>query len=447
MIAEFLHAREIERYVEAVREALDTPELRPKAQLAAETIGRGASDPVAAVRATLPVTAGPPSSGGHEDYPFFSRDSVVSLIQTSLEDEARIAGNVTTEPHEHGVKHFWHSLERLLHIEKFGPDDPAWIYKIAEAMLDRLAKGNHAFNATPAQATMADNARLVLVGDWGSGLKRALKVAALMRGKIDEAKQEGREVHVIHLGDVYYSGDPVEYQRHVLAPDRWPVLPGEQGVHSWALMGNHDMYSGGYGFYDTLLADPRFKPQSGNGSGTSFFRLSSQAWDVAGLDTSWDPNVLSLGQRGVLEDPQADVLDGWANDGRKLLVLTHHQLVSAYDLGDLGTVLPYKLQSLLKAGRIDAWIWGHEHRNMGFGAVPDAPPVITCLGNGGVPMPESHMKDPPPPPGTWQSKETFTDDDGTWIRFGYAVLDFDGATVSASYYDDTDPQPVHTETF
>src|SRR6185369_9914281 len=187
--------------------------------------------------------------------------------QTSLEDEARIAGNVTTEPHEHGIKHFWHSLERLLHIEKFGPDDPAWIYKIAEAMLDRLAKGNHAFNATPAQATMADNARLVLVGDWGSGLKRALKVAALMRGKIDEAKQEGREVHVIHLGDVYYSGDPVEYQRHVLAPDRWPVLPGEQGVHSWALMGNHDMYSGGYGFYDTLLADPRFKGQSANGSG------------------------------------------------------------------------------------------------------------------------------------------------------------------------------------
>jgi 3',5'-cyclic AMP phosphodiesterase CpdA len=449
MIAEFLDARLIERYVDAVGKALDDPQLQAKARQAAETIGRGASDPAAAVRATLPVSAGPPSSGGHQDYPFFSRDSVVSLIQTSLEDEARQAGNVTEEPHEHGLKHFWHSIERLLHIEKFGPDDPDWVLKIAEAMLDRLARGNHAFNATAAQATMADDARLVIVGDWGSGLPRARTVAALMGAKIDEARKDGHEVHVIHLGDVYYSGDPVEYKRHVLAQDRWPVAPdnADEDVKSWALMGNHDMYSGGYGFYETLLADRRFKQQSANGSGTSFFRLSSGHWDVAGLDSSWDPNVLSLGQRGVLQNPQADVLERWAADGRKLMVLTHHQLVSAYDLGDLGTVLPFKLRSLLKAGRIDAWMWGHEHRCMGFGQVQDAPKVIRCIGNGGIPMPASSMKEPSPPPGTWQSTGTFTDKDGTWTRFGFAVLDFNGATVTANYYDDTNPKPVFTETF
>src|SRR3954454_17715138 len=106
MIAEFLDARLIERYVDAVGKALDDPRLQAKAREAAETIGRGASDPAAAGRATLPVSAGPPSSGGHQDYPFFSRDSVVSLIQTSLEDEARRAGNVTEAPHEHGLKHF-----------------------------------------------------------------------------------------------------------------------------------------------------------------------------------------------------------------------------------------------------------------------------------------------------------------------------------------------------
>jgi hypothetical protein len=449
MIADFLDARTIDRYVDAVRKALDDPALRPKAQQAAETIGRGASDPVQAVKATLPDQAGPPSSGGHQDYPFFSRDSVVSLIQTSLEDEAHKAQNVTTEPHESGLKHFWHSIERLLHIEHFGPDDPEWVTKIAAAMLDRLAKGNHAFNTAPAQATMADDARLVIVGDWGSGLQRALTVASLMGEKIDEARQQGRDVHVIHLGDVYYSGDPVEYRRHVLDDGRWPVKPEDAGaVKSWALMGNHDMYSGGYGFYDTLLADPRFKHQSANGAGTSFFRISSGHWDIAGLDTSWDPNVLSLGQRGVLQNPQASVLDGWAGEStRRLMVLTHHQLVSAYDLGDLGTVLPFTLQSLLHAGRIDAWMWGHEHRCMGFGEVADAPKVIRCIGNGGIPMPASSMKEPPPPPGTWQSAKTFTDDDGTWTRFGYAVLDFAGEAVTANYYDDTDPQPVHTETF
>src|SRR4051812_41433722 len=124
MIADFLDARLIERYVDAVRDALDDPRLRDKAAQAAFTIGRGASDPVEAVRATLPAAAGPPSSGGHQDYPFFSRDSVVSLIQTSLEDEARTTGNVTAAPHESGLKHFWHTVERLLHLEKFGPDDP-----------------------------------------------------------------------------------------------------------------------------------------------------------------------------------------------------------------------------------------------------------------------------------------------------------------------------------
>jgi 3',5'-cyclic AMP phosphodiesterase CpdA len=277
----------------------------------------------------------------------------------------------------------------------------------------------------------------VLVGDWGSGLKRALDVAGHMGDQI-KAVAGKREVHVIHLGDVYYSGDPVEYERNVLADGRWPVTPelARQGVLSWALMGNHDMYAGGYGFYDTLLADPRFAQQSAGGSGTSYFRLSSSHWDVAGLDTSWDPNVLSLGQRGVLQNPQARVLEGWAAEStRKLMLLTHHQYVSAYDLGDLSTVLPFKLQSLLDSHRISAWMWGHEHRCMTFAGVPQVP-VMRCIGNGGIPMPAGANKTPIPPPGAWQATGTFKDRDGTWNDFGFAVLDFDGANVTATYYDD-----------
>lgn len=76
--------------------------------------------------------------------------------------------------------------------------------------------------------------------------------------------------------------------------------------------------------------------------------------------------VLSLGQKGVLAEPQATVLGGWAADSdRKLMLLSHHQLVSSYDLGDLGTVLPHKLAPLLDSKRITAWLWGHEHRRMG----------------------------------------------------------------------------------
>ena len=64
-------------------------------------------------------------------------------------------------------------VEGLLHPQRYGPEDSRWVTKIAEAMLERLAKGNHAFNPVPAEHEISDDARVVVVGDWGSGLKRA----------------------------------------------------------------------------------------------------------------------------------------------------------------------------------------------------------------------------------------------------------------------------------
>jgi hypothetical protein len=206
------------------------------------------------------------------------------------------------------------------------------------------------------------------------------------------------------------------------------------------------MYSGGYGYFDTLLGDDRFAHQrSPDGRGTSFFRLRNAFWDIAGLDTSWDANVLSLGQRGVLHDPQAAVLERWAKESdRRLMLLSHHQLVSAYDLHDLGTVLPFKLESLLKSRRISAWLWGHEHRCMAFSAAEV--PVMRCIGHGGIPVPSSTIRDPLPKPGVWQETDTFAERNCTWVRFGFAVLDFNDAAVTATYCDD-EGKPTRTETF
>jgi len=307
-------------------------------------------------------------------------------------------------------------------------------------MLDRLAKGNHPFNPVPAEHTIADDARVVVVGDWGSGLPRALEVARLMAEEVADALAHGREAHVVHLGDVYYSGDPAEYKHRVLAPRCWPVTveQARAGVTSWALNGNHDMYSGGFGFFDTMLRDDeRFARQrSPDGKGTSFFRLKTGHWDIAGLDTSWAPDVLSLGQTGELHDPQAAILQRWAAESdRKLMLLSHHQLVSAYDHGDLGTVLPAKLAPLLQARRISAWLWGHEHRCMGF-ADTQGVPVMRCIGHGGVPIPASARTGAVPPPGIWEETGTFDEHDGVWYRFGFAVLDFAGARVDVRYRDD-----------
>ena len=129
-----------------------------------------------------------------------------------------------------------------------------------------------------------------------------------MQEEIAGALAEGREAHAVHLGDVYYSGLPSEDQRRFLA--YWPVTAAQaaSGVTSWSLNGNHDMYSGGYGYFGTLLADPRFAAQhSPDGQPTSFFRLTSPSWDFVALDTSWDQNVLSTGAVGGPAGPAGRV--------------------------------------------------------------------------------------------------------------------------------------------
>ena len=210
----------------------------------------------------------------------------------------------------------------------------------------------------------------MIVGDWGTGLPRARDVATHMQEAIDSALAGHRQVHVLHLGDVYYSGLETEDQRRFL--DLWPVTreQADAGVTSWSLNGNHDMYSGGFGYFGTLLGDPRFKGQrSPDGKPTSFFRMRSPSWDFIGIDTSWDTDVTSAGQVAVLQDPQGTyVADVAAGSSRKLVLFSHHQLVSVYDKSDLGRTLPAKLAQVLNGNRVTAWWWGHEHRAITYGA-------------------------------------------------------------------------------
>ena len=295
------------RYVTAVRRELEAGAVDDDAAKAARTIRPDAeAEPKDEILRHLPDDG----AGPDEDGPFLAHDPIVSLLQTSIDERLRDDAGVEPEDPE-GDGFFERVLDRaqdLLHPERFGPDDPKWITRIARATLARLAEGNHPFNPEPAEYEIADDARLVVVGDWGTGLERAQHVARHMAEAITEAHDAGREVHVVHLGDVYYSGVPDEYDRHVLADGWWPVTAAQSGngVTSWSLVGNHDMYSGGWGFFDHLLADPRFARQrSPDGQPTSFFRLKSPSWTIAGLDTSWNSDVISRGNTGVLEDPQA----------------------------------------------------------------------------------------------------------------------------------------------
>src|SRR5260221_10518533 len=100
-----------------------------------------------------------------------------------------------------------------------------------------------------------------------------------MQEWIGEALGAGRQVHVIHLGDIYYSGLETEDQRRFLDP--WPVTPEQAGagVTSWSLNGNHDMYSGGFGFFRPVPCHPPVPhQQSPAGKPTTLFPLRSSSW-------------------------------------------------------------------------------------------------------------------------------------------------------------------------
>jgi hypothetical protein len=438
-------------HAEKVRDVLGDPRLQ-------DVIGRAAAQVPGDEPARAKITAllsedldSMASSGsGPEGVPYLSRAPLVSMMQSYIEEALGDAGAPDPDEHTSLWSRVVHTVEHDLHISpgSFTPEDPDWYVFIAKGVLERLAKGNASFNQAPAEYDgMTEDARLVVVGDWGTGLPRARDVATHMHEAIDTALASHRQVHVLHLGDVYYSGLETEDQRRFL--DLWPVSQdqADAGVTSWSLNGNHDMYSGGFGYFGTLLQDPRFKSQrSPDGRPTSFFRLRSPFWDFVGLDTAWDTDVTSAGQIAVLQAPQGSyVANVTAGSSSKLVLFSHHQLVSVYDKSDLGSTLPDQLAPVLDHNRVTAWWWGHEHRAITYQAAGGVR-YPRCLGNGGVPiLPDAAPPAGSTPPITWRSTRTVREDGQIRTRFGFAVLDLQPDQIKVAYVDD-DGYTAHTET-
>jgi len=394
----------------------------------------------------------PPSAGllatsaPLEERSFFSRDPIISNFQSGLEEylETKETKNPivtetpkdTARPNDFAVTH--RTLSGLPPsgqpqgvaslLGAFEPTDPGWISAAVAKGLS-LFRGKRDFN--PISATplpIADNARVVLVGDWGTGLPRAQKVAAEIRKVLDEGKANNRQQHVVHLGDVYYAGWQREYENRFLP--YWPVRADEADtITSWSLNGNHEMYTGGHAYFDFLLRDPRFKKQEQS----SFFRLFNNSWDILALDTAWDDAGL-IDRRGVLKDPQADWIRSVLNiSKRQTVLLSHHQLFTVYDQEADALKLDDKLKAVLDLNRITAWFWGHEHRCMLFNPF-DEVQFGRCIGHGGVPVYMQHAKeDPIPKPGEFEYRDFIQDGEEKWALFGFAVMEFQGALANVRY--------------
>ena len=272
-------------------------------------------------------------------------------------------------------------------------------------------------------ARLSAKARVLLFGDWASGMPDAVTLARTMWSHYLQPELGRRELHVVHLGDGYYAGLARDYRLRFLP--HWPVPAAfAQQVSSWNLAGNHDMYSGGHGYF-AMLKDPRFAAQHQS----SYFLLENDRWQVFGLDTSFDPRDWK-GDIGELYGEQS----AWVAQKRdlapnkKCVLLTHHQPFCAYSV--IKEQLERRLRPVQNAHQIDAWFWGHEH----LCAVYDSHNNIrypVLLGHGGFPeKPKSRVPGAPPMKYEWLATGSSGD-----VLFGFAVLDFDDARIDVQLVD------------
>jgi hypothetical protein len=287
----------------------------------------------------------------------------------------------------------------------------------------------------------ADTVRIALVGDWGTGTDEAECVADQMKKFVPH--------FTIHIGDVYYVGDPPEVNENCLGirnsnnnydPVCWPI--GSRG--SFALNGNHEMYANGGGYFDLLL--PRLGLCTAGkmfGQQTSFFCLQNSHWRVIAIDTGYNSIGLPiLGQIPLINKIPGvggnaklpDAVIEWLKeivkpqDNRGLIILSHHQYYSGFE-----DQFPKPAQQMWDAGIRGPvlWFWGHEHRFAGYELYgsDQLQAFGRCVGHGGMPLSLGVPTKKPTPMFYDQRKGA-----GYGVN-GHVNLEFAGPNLTATYVD------------
>jgi hypothetical protein len=278
--------------------------------------------------------------------------------------------------------------------------------------------------APAAPDAIPNDFRVAVLSDWGTGLYGAPDCAASI-------ETDGKFQLVVHLGDVYYSGTANEVQERFT--DFWPKVPG---ALNRALNGNHEMYTGGRAYWETI-SQPPF------GQRSSCFALANDHWLLAFLDTAYADHDLHGEQATWLNALAA------ASPQKKLVLFSHHQPYSLLD--KQGPALIKKLGKLLER-RIFAWYWGHEHHCVVYKPHPIWGLHGRCVGHGGFPYFRERkvLGENPPPAPAWKNLDgknlvpgaRVLDGSNTHIEKygneygpnGYATLEFSGPQLVEGFH-------------
>ncbi len=222
----------------------------------------------------------------------------------------------------------------------------------------------------------------------------------------DESFAIGRRIashdphYTIHVGDTYYVGAPHEVESNFIDNEApWPK--GSAGT--FAVLGNHEMYAKGDAFFEKLLPAVGMRQPDGQSAGqqAGFFCLQNNHWRILGLDTGYHSVGTPILEFLPFFKPDSrfdDKLMNWLKDTvrlgdpadkRGLLILTHHQFISAFNKESEYLKPGSQLGSLIGQQRKVLWLWGHEHKLSFFEKVQlkDSPQVYgRCIGFGGTPV-------------------------------------------------------------
>jgi len=204
--------------------------------------------------------------------------------------------------------------------------------------------------------------RIAVLGDWGTGLYGAPRIARSVRDDPDPFAM------LLHLGDVYYSGTESEVEGRFMR--QWPF---RGDAVNRALNANHEMYSGGEAYFGKIL--PRFNQQG------SYFACQNTYWTLVGLDVAYDDHAIDDVQVAWLEAILAQA------GNRKVILFSHHQLYSHFESQGNKLWGHPRFGAILRSKRIFAWYWGHEHRCTIFEDKDSAFGLhARCIGHSGMPQ-------------------------------------------------------------
>ncbi|MGB4847015.1 MAG: metallophosphoesterase [Saprospiraceae bacterium] len=283
----------------------------------------------------------------------------------------------------------------------------------------------------------ANEITIALASDWGTDTPESMLIGLAM----DAHKPD----YSIHMGDTYYVGLSEEIEQNFMPGNSyWPY----GSIGSFALPGNHEMYSNGNAYFHTLLPWMGIKIPQRIPQQASYMCLETEYWRIIGLDTGHKSVGIPILEYFLSKANLPKKLLKWledvvkiGEDNKGLIFLTHHQYVSAFSQPFPAT--GKQLAKIIGKNRKVLWLWGHEHRFAMYGryATKSGPQAYgRCIGHGGMPQvclkkfnPQKAMKNNLV---LYDNRTRITLDNEDVGHNGFALLKLQNENLTIEYYDE-----------